>query len=460
MAIDDATLKSYYAGASGKKGAALKTAFYNCISEHTTISYDGLHEAYKTSDRRPDGKLRDWYSNITNYTAVTDKAGSYKKEGDCYNREHSVPQSWFNKGTPMRSDLVHVIPTDGYVNNRRGNLPFGENAGEKYMSANAYSKVGACTVSGYTGQCFEPNDEIKGDIARIYFYMATCYENRISTWTLSGGDDVFDGTAYPAIKKWTLDMMMRWARQDPVDDVERERNEAVWTLQGNRNPYVDYPDLMDYVWGAKTTEAFSLDADHGSPVTPDNPDNPDTPDNPGEEATSGSIDLAALTWTPTSDATYGSGFKATANGMTLAYYTHQSANPVITVGSEMRLYKGSVFVISGGRIKGVTFHGVSSYTAPLTIFGQSYAFAGQTLTWTSERSVAPFTAFSLSKQVRITSIDVRISDTPTALAAPIATADAVAVFDVSGNYVGTSLPQRKGIYIVRQGTHTRKQIVR
>ena len=466
LAADDATLKSYYAGANGKKAAALKTALHKCINKHEDIGYDGLLAAYHESDVRADGYLRDWYSNTTKYVIGGPAENhSYKKEGDSYNREHTVPQSWFGSGD-MKSDLVQVVPTDGYVNNRRGNYPFGETTGDKYKSNGGYCKLGTCTVSGYSGTVFEPNDAIKGDIARIYFYVLACYENLHPDWTGGYADDVFDGKAYPGMKAWSLNMMLRWARQDPVDAVELARNEVVYKRQKNRNPFVDYPDLCEYVWGTRTTQAFYLDEDHGTPDNPDtpddpdNPDNPDNPDTPDTPAVSGSIDLASLTWTATTDPQYGQGFTATTNGMTLAYYTNTSQNAVITVGREMRLYKGSVFVIRNARIKGVTFHGVSGYVSPLTIAGQTYNFNNLTLSWSSERSVNPFMAFSLDKQVRITSIDVRVSDTPTDIAATEVTNAVTAVYDVSGNYVGATLPKRKGIYIVRSGGKTRKQIVR
>lgn len=273
-------LENYYAKADGLKAAELKTAMYQIINRHTTISYSNLFEAYKQSDLRADGKIRDWYSNVTNFNPDTDRAGTYKAEGDCFNREHSVPQSWFNKESPMKSDLVHVVPTDGYVNNRRGNYPFGETKGEVYKSANAYSKLGACTVSGYSGQVFEPNDEVKGDFARIYFYMVTCYEDRITSWNGGTVSQVFDGKSYPGLKDWTLKMFLRWAKQDPVDEVERARNEAVYKLQKNRNPFVDYPSLCEFVWGDSIDYAFDVTTGHA--VKPDNPDNPDTPDNPDD----------------------------------------------------------------------------------------------------------------------------------------------------------------------------------
>lgn len=245
---------TYYQSATNKKGEALKTALFNIIKNPSVTSYDGLLEKYKQTDTRPDGYVRDWYSNTTNFTHIKDKAGNYTKEGDVYNREHLLPQSWFGSGDP-KSDIIQVVPTDGYVNNRRGNYPFGENNGETYKSNNGYSKLGACTVNGYSDRCFEPSDEVKGDIARIYFYMATCYQNEIASWS----SDVINGTAYQPFAKWHFDMLVRWSKLDPVDEVEIARNNACYEVQHNRNPFVDYPGLEDFVWGDKKNETFYYD---------------------------------------------------------------------------------------------------------------------------------------------------------------------------------------------------------
>lgn len=256
----------YYSTANGKSGAELKTALFNIIKNPDVVSYDGLIDAYKKTDTRPDGYVRDWYSNATSYRHGTD-TGGYKKEGDSYNREHTVPQSWFNEAKPMKSDIVHVVPTDGYVNNRRSSYPFGEVGSVTYASKNGYCKLGSCVTSGYSGTVFEPNDEIKGDIARIYFYMVTCYEDRAISW----GHSVFSNNKAQGLEQWTLDMMMRWSKQDPVDEVEKARNNAVQEVQGNRNPFVDYPGLEDYIWGTLKTSSFSYDnyagGSGGGPVT-------------------------------------------------------------------------------------------------------------------------------------------------------------------------------------------------
>ena len=246
---------TYYKNADGKSGSALKTALYGIISKQAkTPSYDNFIQIYKTTDTRADGKVRDWYSNATNYVHEKDKAGSYKQEGDVYNREHLVPQDW---GASKAGDVTYVVPTDGYVNGKRSNWPFGEVKNPTYQSENGYSKVGPCATQGYTGTVFEPNDEVKGDIARIYFYMTTRYETTCTKW--SGA--MFTGTSYQPLAAWAYDMLLRWSKLDPIDDVEIARNNAIarTDIQGNRNPFVDYPGLEDYIWGDKMDVPFSYD---------------------------------------------------------------------------------------------------------------------------------------------------------------------------------------------------------
>ena len=264
----------YYTDATGSKGKSLKTALYQIITDHTARSYKQLWTDMQSTDRREDGKVWDMYSSTTDFTFTSDQCGTYKNEGDCYNREHSFPKSWFNDASPMYTDLFHLYPTDGYVNNRRGNYPFGETNGEQYKSNGGYSKLGKCTSPGYSGTVFEPDDEYKGDFARSYFYMATCYEDRIATWN----SDMLAHNSYPAYAKWALDMLLRWATEDPVSPKEIARNNAVYKIQKNRNPYIDFPGLEQYVWGSKTGIPFDPDNyDGGGEVTPPNPDDVATP---------------------------------------------------------------------------------------------------------------------------------------------------------------------------------------
>ena len=253
--LSAATLNSniptgYYTTADGLCEANLKTALYDIIKGHTVVSYDGLWTSFETTDAKSNGKVWDMYSNVE-FTFGNDQCGNYSAEGDCYNREHSWPKSWFNDASPMYSDLFHLVPTDGYVNNRRGNYPFGEVSSPTYTSGNG-SKLGNCSYPGYTGIVFEPVDEYKGDFARSYFYMATRYENVIASWESNSteADAVLNGTSYPCFETWILNMLIEWNNEDPVSQKEIDRNEAVYGIQHNRNPFIDHPEYVDAIWGA------------------------------------------------------------------------------------------------------------------------------------------------------------------------------------------------------------------
>ena len=277
---------AYYQKANGKKGAQLKTALCGIIYNRTKESYDGLLEAYKKSDVRSDGKIWDMYSNITSYNPGN--TGGNSKEGAGYNREHSFPASWFGDKNPMKSDLNHVYPTDAFINNMRSNMPFGETKNPTKTSANGFSKVGPCSYPGYSGKVFEPNDEYKGDFARTYFYMVTCYEEKLSDWYKNNSSTpvtaVLDGNAYPGLKTWQLEMLMKWAKNDPVSEKEIARNNAVYEYQTNRNPFIDYPGLEEYIWGTMTTTAFSYDnyvqPENTTPTEPTEPTDPTEPVDP------------------------------------------------------------------------------------------------------------------------------------------------------------------------------------
>ena len=260
---------TYYAAADGKKGAELKSALHAIIKAgHTSNTYGSLWDHFRNTDKRSDGKVWDMYSGITNFTFGTDQAGSYSKEGDVYNREHSFPNSWFGGSTGhiAYSDLNHLYPTDGYVNNRRANYCFGENNGESYKSSGGFSKLGNCTYSGSgAAKCFEPNDMYKGDFARTYFYMVTRYENEIVSWfqnyaNKEGVSETLAGNTYPGLTQWQVNMFLKWSKNDPVSaDKETPRNKLVYGIQGNRNPFIDYPGLEEYIWGSMTDVAFSYD---------------------------------------------------------------------------------------------------------------------------------------------------------------------------------------------------------
>lgn len=266
---------TYYANADGKKGAALKTALHEIIKKnHGSNSYNDLWTYFRTTDKREDGKVWDMYSGISNYTFGTDQAGNYSGEGENnggkYNREHSFPNSWFggNKQHIAYSDLFHLYPTDGKVNGMRSNYCFGENTGNKGKSINGFSKLGTCTYAGSGAPiCFEPNDIYKGDFARTYFYMVTRYEDEIVSWfqsygNLDGVSQTLAGNTYPGLNDWQVNMFIEWSKKDPIDQPiakETPRNKAVYGIQGNRNPFIDYPGLEEYIWGSLKDVAFSYD---------------------------------------------------------------------------------------------------------------------------------------------------------------------------------------------------------
>ncbi|MDD3630244.1 MAG: endonuclease [Bacteroidales bacterium] len=238
----------YYDNAQGKYGQELRLALYNIIKTNfTSISYNELWDAYPRTDKKPNGFVWDIYSDIPNgtppyqFTFITDQCGNYSAEGDCYNREHTVPASWFNDASPMYTDLFHVLPTDGYVNNRRSNYPYGKVGNVSWTSSNG-SKLGSSTTNGYSGTVFEPIDSFKGDVARIYFYMSTRYMDKIANWE---GESFQNSDLSP----WAKNLFLQWHQLDPVSSKERKRNDSVYVIQHNRNPFVDHPEFVNDIWG-------------------------------------------------------------------------------------------------------------------------------------------------------------------------------------------------------------------
>lgn len=158
----------------------------------------------------------------------------------------------------MYTDLFHLYPTDGWVNNKRGNLPFGKVENATWTSLNG-SKVGSCATPGYSGQVFEPIDAYKGDLARSYFYMAVCYMDK----NMGYDQSMFEGGS---LKPWALQMLLSWHALDPVSQKEIDRNNAVYAIQLNRNPFIDYPELVNMIFGSDTMQPFVTDV-HGYAFT-------------------------------------------------------------------------------------------------------------------------------------------------------------------------------------------------
>ena len=252
----------YYNTATGT-GFALKTQLFTKIKSHTTVSYSpGLWTLYYTSDVRPDGKVWDIYANCNFIFGTATATGGNQDDGtggtsECqkYNREHTFPQSWFGGQVyPMYSDAFIVMPSDKKDNGLRGNLAYGTvNPSVTNPIGNGW-KIGSCITPNYpyTINVFEPADEFKGDFARNYFYVATCYENLISSWqTLNpSGDTVLDGSSDKVFEQWYLDLLYSWHIADPVSQKEIDRNNAIYNVQANRNPFIDHPEYVFQIWGS------------------------------------------------------------------------------------------------------------------------------------------------------------------------------------------------------------------
>jgi len=252
----------YYNSANGLSGASLKTALSTIITNgHQDKGYNGLWTGYKTTDidknYENDGSILDIYSEKPTaadpykYTPVTNQCGTYSVEGNCYNREHIVPQSLFNEASPMVADIHFIRATDGKVNGMRSNYPFGKVGTATFTSKNG-SKLGSSASSGYSGTVFEPIDEFKGDVARMIFYFVTRYQSKLSSFT-SG--DMLGSSTYPGLQTWELNVLLAWHNQDPVSQAEINRNNASYTYQGNRNPFIDNPNYANLIWGSQQPAA-------------------------------------------------------------------------------------------------------------------------------------------------------------------------------------------------------------
>ena len=249
--------QDYYSSVESKSGDAILEALHSRIDNHTVISYSGLEPYYEQTDFRGD-TVWDMYSTCRFTMADANK--SQKAVCDGWNKEHSIPQSWFKEQSPMKSDLFHVYPTDARVNGFRSNNPYGETGSSASGISNdpqhhALGKVGSSNFSGYEGKIYEPDDEYKGDFARTYFYMVARYRDR--ALNNSQGATVF--TASPTnLTNYARDLFLKWHRQDPVSEKEIQRNDAVYGIQHNRNPFIDYPYMVEYIWGSEKGKAVNF----------------------------------------------------------------------------------------------------------------------------------------------------------------------------------------------------------
>lgn len=264
---------AYYAAMEGKSRAELKAAAKACVKKHTELIYMDLPNYWQYSDVYPElvnGQKRWWemYSNET-YLIRSGQNAKSSFSANRMQREHSVPKSWWKYNndveyTPAYTDMWNLYPSDGEANQAKSNYPLGIVQTATYD--NGCTKVGI-PVYGYgggAGSVFEPDDEYKGDFARGFFYVATVYDD--IHW-VARYNWMFTGSSYPTLQPWAYEMLLQWARQDPVSQKELIRNDAVEKSQGNRNPFVDFPELAEYIWGTRMTEVFHI-SEQGGAVTP------------------------------------------------------------------------------------------------------------------------------------------------------------------------------------------------
>lgn len=243
----------YYANCYRISGTALKTALHNLIATDSHVSYSGLWTAYGTTDLRTDqGSAKiiwDIYSDNPGgtlpykFTYPTNQCGSYSGEGGCYNREHTWCQSWFGNQSSLTSpysDLFNVLPTDGKVNGQRSNYNYGEVGTATWTSLNG-SKLGSSSTAGYSGTVFEPINAYKGDLARGAFYVSVRYMGNT-------GFANSDGTTGTELNTWYANVLYKWHMKDTVSTKEINRNAAVQSIQGNRNPFIDHPEFAAEIW--------------------------------------------------------------------------------------------------------------------------------------------------------------------------------------------------------------------
>lgn len=236
----------YYDALKGKKGAELKTAVHNIIKDANVLSYgSGLGSTwwgfYLTDN--DNGYVIDRYSNNivkfgTQGSAVSDM-----------NIEHSFPKSWWGGSKNQAyQDLYNLMPSNSTANSSKSNYGMGVVSEATYD--NGCIKVG----DGDQGfKVWQPSTEWQGDFSRSYMYMATAYQDL--TWTSEGLNSLEQGD-YPTLKKWAYQLYIKWCKADPVCKTEIARNEAVYKIQGNRNPFIDFPNLMEYIWGDSVDYAF------------------------------------------------------------------------------------------------------------------------------------------------------------------------------------------------------------
>ena len=258
--------EQYYRKAEGLRGIELKAALHDIIQPNQVLGYGGGYgktwSGFWQTDQMENMQVRDRYSNIVRYLNPDMSAVSNM------NIEHIWANSWWGHlKNNAYCDLFNLYPADATANGRKSNNPIGVVDGTVAYT-NGVTKVGKS--SSYRADslitAWEPADEWKGDFARTYFYMATCYSHMTSLWTTTEGLLTVDPNSPLLMRPWVYNLMLEWAEADPLDEIEQQRCDAIYEIQGNRNPFVDYPELCQYIWGDKTDEQFYCTEEQGAEI--------------------------------------------------------------------------------------------------------------------------------------------------------------------------------------------------
>jgi len=253
MMIVNAQPTGYYNQAAGLQGEELKEALNDIISGHTVYSYFYSKEIFKLSDADPQNP-----SNVIMvYTGRSHPNNDYGTGSDQLNREHVWAKSHGNFGDvqPMDGDVHNLKPVDASVNNDKSNLDYD-------MGGTQHPEATGCY---YTDETWEPRDEVKGDIARILFYMDTRYQGENGELDLTLVDEI--GT-YPEPEHGKLSTLLQWNLQDPPDAFERNRNNVIYSFQKNRNPFIDDPNLAELIWNNAPLNSITISNVQQSPLVP------------------------------------------------------------------------------------------------------------------------------------------------------------------------------------------------
>lgn len=255
----------YYDSLDGKSGLDLKRAVKAVAADHKAISYGtSTWNAFRSTDVMTLNGVEYWWDMYSSNRVRTNGH-------DGMNIEHSVANSWWGKTkNDAYKDIVHLNPSDAAANSRKSNYPLSEIAGEPTWT-NGVTSVGR-PVSGQgggSGYVFEPHDDYKGDFARAFMYMFTIYDD--ISWKTSNTNWMYNPSDPYLLKDWAADLLLKWSRNDPVSDKERGRNDGIQKEQQNRNPFIDLPDLAEYIWGSKRGEVYHVDGAQGGGDDPQPP---------------------------------------------------------------------------------------------------------------------------------------------------------------------------------------------